>query len=82
MKTPHTPENVTYRFIINVSRIPHPSYVRVVTDRFFTLNFMHFKNMHTHTRFPYVLSRFSHVRLFTTPWTTAHLAPLSMGFSR
>ena len=24
----------------------------------------------------------SHVRLFATPWTVAHLAPLSMGFSR
>ena len=24
----------------------------------------------------------SHVRLFVTPWTTAHQAPLSMGFSR
>ena len=29
-----------------------------------------------------VLSRFSHVRLCTTPWTVAHLAPLSVGFSR
>ena len=24
----------------------------------------------------------SHVRFFTTPWTVAHQAPLSMGFSR
>ena len=24
----------------------------------------------------------SHVRLFMTPWTAAHQAPLSMGFSR
>ena len=29
-----------------------------------------------------VLSCFSRVRLFTTPWTLAHQAPLSMGFSR
>ena len=28
-----------------------------------------------------VLSRFSHVGLFETPWTKAHQAPLSMGFS-
>ena len=28
-----------------------------------------------------VLSRFSHVQLFATPWTVAHQA-LSMGFSR
>ena len=25
---------------------------------------------------------FSHVQLFVTPWTVAHQAPLSMGFSR
>ena len=24
----------------------------------------------------------SHVQLFVTPWTTAHKAPLSMGFSK
>ena len=29
-----------------------------------------------------MLSHFSHVRLFTTPWTVAHQAPLSLGFSR
>ena len=29
-----------------------------------------------------VLSRFSHVCLFVTPWTVARQAPLSMGFSR
>ena len=29
-----------------------------------------------------VLSRFSHVWLFVTPWTEARQAPLSMGFSR
>ena len=28
-----------------------------------------------------VLSRFSRVQLFLTPWTVAHHAPLSMGFS-
>ena len=36
-----------------------------------------FHCMHT-----YVLSRFSHVRLFVTLWTVAHQAPLTMGFSR
>ena len=30
----------------------------------------------------YMLNCFSHVRLFATPWTAAHEAPLSMGFSR
>ena len=29
-----------------------------------------------------VLSHFCHIRLFTPPWTVAHQAPLSMGFSR
>ena len=29
-----------------------------------------------------LLSRFSHVRLCATPWTAAHQAPPSMGFSR
>ena len=29
-----------------------------------------------------VLSCFSRVQLFATPWTVAHQAPLSMGFSR
>ena len=29
-----------------------------------------------------VLSHFSHVQLFATPWTVAHQAPLSQGFSR
>ena len=29
-----------------------------------------------------VLSHFSHVQLFATPWTVAHQAPLSLGFSR
>ena len=29
-----------------------------------------------------LLSRFCHVQLFATPWTEAHQAPLSVGFSR
>ena len=29
-----------------------------------------------------MLSCFSHIRLFTTLWTVAHQAPLSVGFSR
>ena len=29
-----------------------------------------------------MLNRFSNVQLFATPWTVAHQAPLSMGFSR
>ena len=30
----------------------------------------------------HMLSHFSRVRLFVIPWTVAHQAPLSMGFSR
>ena len=30
----------------------------------------------------YMLSCFSHVQLLVIPWTVAHQAPLSMGFSR
>ena len=30
----------------------------------------------------HVLSHFSHVQLFATPWTVARQAPLSVGFSR
>ena len=29
-----------------------------------------------------MLSRFSHVQFFATPWTVAHQVPLSMAFSR
>ena len=29
-----------------------------------------------------VVQSFSYVQLFATPWTAAHQAPLSMGFSR
>ena len=29
-----------------------------------------------------LLCRFSRVRLLVTPWTAAHQAPLSMGFSK
>ena len=29
-----------------------------------------------------MLSHFSHVQLFATPWTVAHQAPLSIGFSK
>ena len=32
--------------------------------------------------YKHVLSRFSTIRLFATPWTVVYQAPLSMGFSR
>ena len=40
-------------------------------------NHWSFDYVHSH-----VLSHFSHILLFATPWTAAHQAPLSMGFSR
>ena len=33
------------------------------------------------TKLLLLLSHFSHVRLFATPWTAAYQAPPSMGFS-
>ena len=38
--------------------------------------------MHVNEPHECMLSRFSHTWLFVTPWTVAHQAPLSMGFSR
>ena len=37
---------------------------------------------HTHTHTHEWVKSLSHVQLFVTPWTVAHQAPLSMGFSR
>ena len=48
-----------------------------------SLTFHHFISIHTSPAMPeWVRSRFGHVQLFVTLWTIAHLAPLSMGFSR
>ena len=38
--------------------------------------------MKQHSKLIHVLSCFSSVQLYVTPWTAAHQAPLSMGFSR
>ena len=40
------------------------------------------ENIYIHIQNAYVLSCFSHVWFFVTPWTVALQAPLSMGFSR
>ena len=40
------------------------------------------ENSMTGDNLPLLLSRFSRVRLFATPWTAAYEAPLSTGFSR
>ena len=47
-----------------------------------TLSHVHLLNPSSPSSVHCVLSHFSHVRLFATPWTVAHQAPLSMGFSR
>ena len=39
-------------------------------------------HMYLFIYYVYVLSCFSRVQLFATPWTVAHQAPLPMGFSR
>ena len=38
--------------------------------------------LETHFMYVCMLSRFSHIWLFATPWTIAHQGPLSMGFSK
>ena len=38
--------------------------------------------LETHFMYVCLLSRFSHVWLFETPWIAAHEGPLSMGFSK
>ena len=38
--------------------------------------------LETHFMYVCLLSRFSHVWLFATPWIAAHEGPLSMGFSK
>ena len=38
--------------------------------------------LHYHLSHQCVLSRFSHIQLFATLWTTTHQTPLSMEFSR
>ena len=48
-----------------------------VTDQFILLILTFYSWMHV-----FMLSHFNCVLLFVTPWTTAHQAPLSMGFSR
>ena len=49
-----------------------------------TTTFSHWlpKEHFSSTNHACVLSCFSHVQLFATPWTLAHQAPLSMGFSK
>ena len=39
-------------------------------------------NNKTELMYAHMLSHFSHVRFFATPWTVAHQAPLFMGISR
>ena len=51
------------------------------------LSFLFVRNVHIHyftgmLLLLLLLSRFSHVQLYATPWTAAHQAPLSLGFSR
>ena len=53
---------------------------------FLVFHFLNFPSCYKKTCIPFwgksALNRFSHVRLFVTPWTVAHEASLSMEFSR
>jgi len=69
----YNPRSMTYNLYLNPNPTPTPP-----QEVSFTACF-------TDDRRPFItlmLSRFSRVRLFVTPWTAAHHAPLSMGFSR
>ena len=45
-------------------------------------HFQNFEEVLLGTNLLLLRSRFSRVRLYATPWTVAHQAPLSLGFSR
>ena len=45
-------------------------------------NSLYFLLYYTRTKCAEVPITFSHVQVFATPWTAAHSAPRSMGFSR
>ena len=48
-----------------------------------TNSYVKFKNkIKKKKEYTCMLSRFSHVQLFVTPWTVAYQVPLSMAFSR
>ena len=59
---------------LNLMPAPQVSTLILANEPFFTLNL--------ELLYEYVLSCVSHVWRFVTPWTLAHQAPLSMGFSR
>ena len=55
-----------------------------LSDLFFLFQIERFPSSESNAYFSctWLLSHFSHAQLFTTPWTVAYQAPLSMGFSR
>ena len=74
------------RFIFNEQRYQSPFYdincmqhYSFIKHLFHACQFRCNRYMHIYV---YVLCHFSCVQLFGTPWTVAHQAPVSMGFSR
>ena len=86
MKIIHSYPSLTFQWVKVIFLLSYmlPKYI------FFLLFFFHFVkallgyDSHilqlTHSK--YMLSHFSHVRLCATPWTAAHQASPSLGFSR
>ena len=62
----------------NMEETVYPTFIVVLTE----VSSLYFPGDEWYECFACVLSHFSHVQLFVTPWTVACLAPLSMGFSR
>ena len=92
-RRPRILEWVAYPFSSGSSWLRNRTRVSCIAGGFFTnwaireaqIKFMSCKEslcQHVYYICVCVLSRFSHVRLFVTPWPVAHQDPLSMGFSR
>ena len=70
--------NPGWHHLLNVLITPQNHHVHTDLSKPSLLEFSLSNNFRVCT----VLSRFSHVQLFVTPWTVAHRDPLSMRFSR
>ena len=72
---------VTAYTVLSVMLIPFPTFT--VVNKVLSQSLPHFTLLTTLLLLLLLLlSRFSHVQLFTTPWTAAYQAPPPMGFSR
>jgi len=72
----------TYRYIGRRTS-PFSDPLLLLESSILTPLYLHlFINSFNQTLLQLLLSRFSRVQICATPWTAAHQAPLSMGFSR